>query len=63
MRQRTWADVKPATLGAIIVSVLLEAPVVPARDVVQGAQAFAYFYGLPEMIETLRKGRPPAEVR
>ena len=42
-----------------IVGVLLDADSVPPHEVVQGAQAFAYFYKLPEMIETLRKVRMP----
>lgn len=56
IRQRNWADLKPATLGAIIVGVLLDSPAIPPREVVQGAQIFAHFYSLPEMTEALRKG-------
>lgn len=55
--QRNWTEQKPAMLGAIIVGLLLETTPVPAREIVQGAQAFAYFYGLPEMNEALRNGR------
>jgi hypothetical protein len=57
VRQRNWVDLKPATMGAIIVGTLLDAAMVPPREVIQGAQIFGHFYGLPEMNETLRKGR------
>jgi class 3 adenylate cyclase len=57
VRQRNWGDLKPATMGAIIVGTLLDAAMVPPREVIQGAQIFGHFYGLPEMNETLRKGR------
>lgn len=57
IRPRKWADLKPATLGAIILGAVLDAPAPLAREIEQGAQAFAYFYGLPEMNEELRKER------
>lgn len=59
VRQRNWTELKPATLGAIFVGVLLNSPVIPPREVVQGTQIFAQFYGLPEMTEALRKGQLP----
>ncbi len=59
IRRRNWADVRPAILGAVMVGALLDATPAPPREVVQGAQAFAYFYGLPEIIETLHRGRLP----
>lgn len=59
VRQRGWADVKPSTLGAIIAAALWESATTPPREIVQGAQAFAYFYGLPEMNDALRQGRLP----
>jgi class 3 adenylate cyclase len=56
IRQRYWTDLKPAGLGAVITSILLDAPARPPREVIQGAEAFAYLYGLPEVNETLRAG-------
>jgi class 3 adenylate cyclase len=56
IRQRNWTDLKPAMLGAIFAGVLQDSPVVPPREVVQGAQIFAHFYNLPEMTEALHKG-------
>jgi len=56
-RQRNWTDLKPSAMGAIIAGALLDSPQVPPREVVQGAQIFAYFYGLPELNEALRQGR------
>jgi class 3 adenylate cyclase len=58
IRQRGWADQKPSVLGAIIAGAILEARPVPPREAVQGAQIFAYFYGLPELNAALRRGRP-----
>lgn len=57
IRQRNWAELKPANLGAVITSVLLASPVPPPHEVIQGAEAFAYLYGLPEVNEALRAGR------
>ena len=56
VRQRNWTELRPPVLGAIIAGALLDARPVPSREVVQGAQAFAWFYGLPELIEALQKG-------
>ena len=57
VRQRNWTDQKPSVLGAIIAGALLDTRPLPPKEAVQGAQAFAYFYGLPELIEALRQGR------
>ena len=57
VRQRNWTDQKPSVLGAIIAGALLDTRPAPPREAVQGAQAFAYFYGLPELTEALRQGR------
>ena len=56
VRQRNWTELRPPVLGAIIAGALLDARPVPSRETVQGAQAFAWFYGLPELIEALQKG-------
>ena len=56
-RQRNWTDLRPPVLGTIIAGVLLDARPVPPREIVQGAQTFAFFYGLPELNEALRRGR------
>jgi class 3 adenylate cyclase len=58
IRPRNWADLKPEVQGAIAVSALLDSPAPPPHEVEQGADAFAYFYGLPEVAEALnRRGK------
>ncbi len=57
-RQRNWAELRPAVMAAIIAGALPEAQPVPPREAVLGAQAFAGFYQLPELMEALHKGRP-----
>ncbi|SDR95902.1 adenylate/guanylate cyclase domain-containing protein [Opitutus sp. GAS368] len=57
-RQRNWAELQPPTLAAIIAGALHDAQPFPPRDAVLGAQAFAGFYQLPELLEALRKARP-----
>jgi class 3 adenylate cyclase len=49
---REWAELKPALVGAIIVSALHEAKVTQ-RGIVLGAQAFARLYTLPAMTDAL----------
>jgi class 3 adenylate cyclase len=56
VRQRNWTDLRPPVLAAIIAGAVIDARPVPAREVVQGAQAFAWFYGLPELTGALRQG-------
>jgi hypothetical protein len=56
VRQRNWTELRPPVLGAIIAGTLLDSRPVPSREVVQGAQAFAWFYGLPELTDALRHG-------
>ncbi|MBI2498012.1 MAG: adenylate/guanylate cyclase domain-containing protein [Opitutae bacterium] len=56
VRQRNWTERRPPVLAAIIAGAMIDARPVPAREVVQGAQAFAWFYGLPELTEALRTG-------
>lgn len=52
-----WAELKPAMLGAMIVSAQADAKKTP-HAAAQGAQAFARFYSLPAMTEALsRTGR------
>lgn len=61
VRQRNWMELRPPVLAAVAAGALLEAQPVPPREVVQGAQAFAWFYGLPELNAALnRAARPPA---
>ena len=57
IRQRKWADLKPGVLGAIVVSALLDSPAAPPREVARGADAFAYYYGLPEVVEALHRNQ------
>ncbi|HKB56727.1 MAG TPA: adenylate/guanylate cyclase domain-containing protein [Lacunisphaera sp.] len=53
VRQRNLAELQPDALGAVIVSVLLDAPEPPSKGVRQGAEAFAKANGLPEMLKML----------
>lgn len=57
VRQRDFSTFKPAPIGAVLVAALHDARTPPPREVVQGVQAFAQFYGLPEVLEALRTGR------
>lgn len=58
VRQRNWAELRPTTMAAIIAGALHDAQPFPPREAVLGAQAFAGFYQLPELMEVLRTGRP-----
>ncbi len=58
VRQRNWADLRPPVMAAIMAAAMQDAQAMPPRDVVLGAQAFANFYAVPELMEALRKGRP-----
>jgi class 3 adenylate cyclase len=58
VRRRNWTDLKPAYFGAIVVGVLQDAPALPPREIAQGAEIFALFYGLPEMDSALRHETP-----
>jgi len=55
IRGRAWTDVKRGVFGAIIVSALSNSPIPPPREVVRGAEAYAYFHRLPDMAEALQK--------
>lgn len=63
IRQRNWSELRPPVLAAIIAGALQEAQPFPPREAVLGAQAFATFYGVPELMEALRKGRPKRAVK
>lgn len=54
-RRMDWTKLKPALQGAIIVSALRDAPPPIPPAVRQGAAAFAYLHGLPEMIAALER--------
>ena len=58
IRQRNWSELRPPVMAAIIAGAMQEAQPFPPREAVLGAQAFAGFYGLPELMEALRKNRP-----
>jgi class 3 adenylate cyclase len=58
IRQRAWSELRPPVVAAIVAGAIHEAQPFPPREAVLGAQAFASFYGLPELMESLRKGRP-----
>jgi class 3 adenylate cyclase len=53
VRKRPWEELKPDLQAAIIASLLPNAPVPPPREVVRGAEAFAFVYGLPELAALL----------
>jgi class 3 adenylate cyclase len=57
IRQRNWSELRPPVMAAIIAGAMQEVEPFPPREAVLGAQAFASFYGLPELMEALRKGR------
>jgi class 3 adenylate cyclase len=63
IRQRNWSEVRPPALAAIAAGALHEAQPFPPREAVLGAQAFASFYNVPELLEALRKGRPKRPVK
>lgn len=57
IRQRNWAELPPRMLAAIIAGAMHETRPLP-REALAGAQAFTSFYGVPELMESLRRGRP-----
>lgn len=52
-RKREWQDLKADVQGAIIASLFMGSTTPLNRDVVRGAEAFAYINGLPELAEKL----------
>jgi class 3 adenylate cyclase len=54
---RDWAEIKPAVMGAIIVSALHEHKET-RRGIILGAQTFARFYSLPLMAKALGAPKP-----
>ncbi|OHE80719.1 MAG: hypothetical protein A3G75_07035 [Verrucomicrobia bacterium RIFCSPLOWO2_12_FULL_64_8] len=61
VRVSEWADLKPAMVGAIMVSALRDVPPRDASTLVPGALIFARLYDLPQMLEPLqelRRSRP-----
>lgn len=53
VRPRQWADLKPEVQGAIVGALLMGSSVPLTRDVVRGAEAFAFVHGLPELAANL----------
>lgn len=53
VRRRAWDDLKTDLQGEIVQSLLVNAPMPPTREVVRGAEAFAYVHGLPELAAVL----------
>ena len=51
--RKSWPDLKVEVRGAIVASLLRSSPVPPPREVVRGAEAFAFVHRLPEMAEAL----------
>lgn len=54
-RKHQWADLDADVQGAIIVSLLMNSPTPLTRDVMRGAEAFAFLHGLPDMAEKLAR--------
>lgn len=52
-RRREWSELKPSVQGAIIVGALVDARLPVPPEVREGAFAFAYLHGLPEMSAAL----------
>jgi class 3 adenylate cyclase len=53
VRKQAWAELKPEVQGAIIASLLLNSGNPAPREVVRGAEAFAFLNGLPELAALL----------
>jgi hypothetical protein len=53
-RLMPWSTLKPDVQGAILASLLSHSPT-PSRDVVRGAEAFAFVHGLPELAAVLAR--------
>lgn len=56
-RKRNWQELGAEVQSIIVLSILRSSPVAPPREVVQGAEAFAYLRGLPEMAGALIRER------
>jgi hypothetical protein len=56
-RTRDWDDLGTADQEALIVSLLLDSISPPPRDVLLGADAFAYLHHRPEMVTALHPGQ------
>ncbi|HEX2862244.1 MAG TPA: adenylate/guanylate cyclase domain-containing protein [Lacunisphaera sp.] len=54
-RRQEWEKLSPQVQAAIIASALAYSPRPVSPEVRNGAAAFAYLHGLPEMIEALRR--------
>lgn len=54
-RRRNWSELKEPVQAAIIVRVLLDAPASLPPGVREGAEAYAYLHGQPEMLTALRR--------
>ena len=63
IRQRSWKEIRPPVLAAIIVGAMREAKPLPTREVVLGALAFGNLYNLPELAEALKQGRTQRQKR
>jgi class 3 adenylate cyclase len=59
LKPRDWAEIKPAEMGAIIVSAIRELKE-SSRTIIIGAQVFAKFYSLPAMTAALPALKPRA---
>jgi hypothetical protein len=57
-RTQSWETLAPVDQGAAILSLLLDVDALPAREVVRGAEAFAYLHNLPELAAALQAKRP-----
>lgn len=58
-RKQNWSTLTAEVKSSIVLSAL-RSPPLPPRDVVEGAEAFAYLHGLPEMAGALIRERQAA---
>lgn len=55
VRPRAWEELRIEVQAAIVLSLLRNAVVPPGREVVRGAEAFAFLHGLPELAAALAR--------
>jgi class 3 adenylate cyclase len=56
IRPRDWASLNPGEMEALLVSELLDSPTPPPPEIMQGADAYAYLHGRPEITTALHRG-------
>jgi hypothetical protein len=54
-RARSEQELRPSDWAVLVVGTLLDSPAPPPPEVMRGADAFAYLYGLPEVVTALHR--------